>query len=285
MEESAPKGLKRTPGLGWYSKTTCFEFHKLLVSALIANSDALLRFRSVEMKLAKESCKNPELNVASHSKGRMSLVTLEEAGDCAQHLWECGYLLWRISDSRMLRHHLRLLDTDCWLIMPTRSFASGLQILTGRSRQEGDRRENQGVDNREDYRGDDEANQEDKNQDNVKEDDDDQSEEFWRMKELPLTRKTRDDHASNLDTVFLRWMQLLVNHWIAQDILTSPHVLPPNILQNLNISILDVKYPLGSDRKMEPWETVLKDLQPDLPTSFDVQAAIDTIERGGQPRK
>jgi len=253
MEANGPTGSKRTPGLGWYSKRTCFEFHKLLVSALVAYANALLRFHSVTSKLKRGS----DVEIADLKKQQPVL---------AQQLWKCGYLLWRIAESRILCHHLKLLDATLYLITPTRSTAPGRNIFTGTGPGEG-------VDEREekvDQKADDETN--------VEEDDDDQTEEFWRMKELPVPHEAEDPDIPNLDAPFLRWMRLQASHWIAQDLLMSPQVLPKAISQRLQIFTVKVKFPSDADRKMESWETVLMDLEQDFPNRFNVRDTIATIK-------
>jgi len=97
-----PKGLARTPGLGWYTKTTCFEFHKLLLSTIIAYRNSLRIFKRYK--------KDPT---------------------CAQQVWESGYLLWRIADSRILRHHLKLLNVCQWLPYPARGLTPDPNKLLG----------------------------------------------------------------------------------------------------------------------------------------------------------
>lgn len=76
--------VTRSPGTGWYTKDTCVDFHKHLLSAIIAYTNALHIFNNLPKK---------------------QVVT-------ADYLYYAGYLLWRITDARILRHHLKLLSDN-----------------------------------------------------------------------------------------------------------------------------------------------------------------------------
>jgi hypothetical protein len=80
------------PGL--YSKTTCVDFHRLLVGTLLAYGHALEGFGQAR---------------------RTGIDVLS----CAEQLWLCTTLLWRIAYSHMLTQHLVLLVEQQWLVLPT----------------------------------------------------------------------------------------------------------------------------------------------------------------------
>lgn len=98
-------------GLGAYSATTCYEFHQLLIASLIAYRDAL---RAFGMELTG-------LNVLANTKDRDEDELRKcqcRVKQCAEWLWKCYYLLWRISFSQMLPHHLALLSKGQCLSFP-----------------------------------------------------------------------------------------------------------------------------------------------------------------------
>ena len=83
---------------GLYNKTTCFEFHQLLVSILLSFGKALDGYAD------------------AHGKKRF-----EDLVDRAEEVYECGTLLWFIGYSRILRSHLKVLREEGWLHLPANS--------------------------------------------------------------------------------------------------------------------------------------------------------------------
>ena len=83
---------------GLYNKTTCFEFHQLLVSILLSFGKALDGYAD------------------AHGKKRF-----EDLVDRAEEVYECGTLLWFIGYSRILRSHLNVLREEGWLHLPANS--------------------------------------------------------------------------------------------------------------------------------------------------------------------
>jgi len=229
------KGFRRTAGLGWYNKKTCFEFHKLLVSILIVYANILRLF-----KLKRNSGS-------------------QLAAELAEQLWACGYVVWRISTSRILEHHLRLLDISHWLsdpskgLSPDRDWQFGYITVDGCVQSE-----------------DPKAKATSESKDEISEGDDDQNEEFL--------RNNHGNHGFKLDEAFLAWIRLQSTYWMAQDIVTAPRNISMGVLQLVEISVVDVKYPSDADREMAPWHQMLMDLQSALGPGIDVRGAITVIE-------
>jgi hypothetical protein len=82
---------------GLYNKTTCFEFHQLLVSTLLSFGKALEGY--------------------ADARGQR----FEDLVDRAEQVYVCGTLLWLIGYSRILRNHLQLLGKKGWLHLPANS--------------------------------------------------------------------------------------------------------------------------------------------------------------------
>ena len=82
---------------GLYYKTTCFEFHQLLVSTLLS-------FRKVLEGYADACGKR-----------------FEDLVHRAAEVYACGTLLWFIGCSRILRNHLKVLRKKGWLRLPANS--------------------------------------------------------------------------------------------------------------------------------------------------------------------
>jgi hypothetical protein len=79
---------------GLYSKVTCVDFHRLLVGTLLAYGHALEGFG-------------------------LSRMTGIDVLRCADELWLCTTLLWRIAYSHMLTQHMTLLVEKKLLVFPT----------------------------------------------------------------------------------------------------------------------------------------------------------------------
>ena len=82
---------------GLYNKTSCFEFHQLLVSTLLSFGKALEGYADARGK------------------------RFEDLVDRAEQVYECGTLLWVIGYSRILRNHLEVLRKKGWLYLPANS--------------------------------------------------------------------------------------------------------------------------------------------------------------------
>jgi hypothetical protein len=73
-----------------YNKTTCFEFHQLLVATLLSYGKALDKFEDALGKHKKQS-------------------DLQSVVRKADEVWTCSSLLWSIAYSRILENHLEIL--------------------------------------------------------------------------------------------------------------------------------------------------------------------------------
>ncbi len=226
------------PGTGWYQGDTCYEVNKLIISSLIAYANALHIIHKVNMQLEdkREGAIIPE---------RPELQS--KLKDGMEQLFRCSHLLWRITSSNILRHHLKLLKTTHWLYHPTISDAKPSSKVYGELVQ---------------YEV----------SEGLVEDEQEQTEEFRSMKDIP-----------NLDKSFLRWMQLQVAHRIGQDILSPVRDTSQTILQKVKISVVTVKHPQGQDCEMEPWVELLRKLH--FPEKFDVEGAIDAIKEAIRDNK
>ena len=91
--QSSPNQVE---GLGAYTEETCFEFHQLLIAAIFGFGKAL---RSL------------------HDHRKLSYV---ERSRYIQVVVQFGNLLWRIAFSRILGHHLTLLQSGSFLSIPNR---------------------------------------------------------------------------------------------------------------------------------------------------------------------
>jgi len=271
VAEALKAGSNRTPGTSWYTKDTCAEFHKLLLSALIAYTNALRIFKKLRKK-------------------RVAF---------GEQLWKAAYLLWRITDSRILRHHLKLVNYMGLLSHPLRPMTEGrvvdldkkfgclmheghvkkwVQKENKEEKDEGhESEEGESLDeSKEDFESEvegydsteeeDESEEQEINEEDATEqpehEDEDQTDEFLNKKAVEKT--------------YLRWLQLQSAYWIAQDIITSPQTLSTVDPQTFKISIVNVKYPSSYDRKLVSWTQLIKDLP--LPRSINADEVIATIK-------
>ena len=265
---NAAKG-KRTPGMGWYTKDTCVEIHKLLLSAIVVYTNALRIFNNL-----------PKRQVA-----------------CGDQLWYAGYLLWRVTDSRIIRHHIRLLNCAHLLSYPTRGFvldvnrdldeqfghitheglvelwvndSPGLGADLGAYKEwaQNKEEEKKGSEEQEyeeeDYEMGDVT--EDLDTEDQDDEDDDQTEEFLNKQD-----------NSDLEKTYLRWMQLQSAYWIAQDIIMSPKTLSAVNPEDFKISIVNAKHPSNLERRMISWKKLIMELP--IPESIKAPDVIATIKR------
>ena len=126
--------------MGWYTKDTCIEIHKLIISTITCYMNALRIFKRLR----------------------------RERVAYADQLWRAAYLLWRVSDSRILRHHLKLLNFSKELSYPFRGLdqqlKQDLNELFGHISRNGQVKEVSGnPDNDEDNENQGDVNNDDKN--------------------------------------------------------------------------------------------------------------------------
>ncbi|KIM84798.1 hypothetical protein PILCRDRAFT_369556 [Piloderma croceum F 1598] len=247
-----------------YSEATCYEFHQLLVVALIAYGNALSAFGEVERKLNLEkmgkakagqdehkptSAKSDDTDskpVLADSQGAVDLEGLMKTREeCAEQLWKCCYLLWRIADSQILSDHLTVLGSLC-LHMPDGKhrkslYVEELKFFTGLT----------GALNKD--RGDGEDGEVEGKDVDTDEEDEDMDEEFGVKPETYV--RNRD-----LALVYKRWIHLQVSHWMALDVLSSfSH---GTAAQSVKIHLLTMKHlkRTNDSYEMESWETTIKKL-------------------------
>ena len=244
---------QRTPGTGWYNRATCYEFHKLLVSSLIAYANALRILFRVRTQLDGKRKAKITPAVQSTIDGLEGMLP-----DCAEQLLRCIHLVWIITDSHILCHHVKLLHAGHYLHQPSKG-AGGQTKVFGLITPEWTLKV---IDPLDDGKAYDEAGQ-----DGVWDDDKDQSEEFRFMKD-----------TRNLDKSFLNWMQFQMSHRIGQETLTSSRTPSKSILSRLEISLAIVEHPSDINSTMDPSEMKLVLGSLHFPAGFDVQAAINTIQ-------
>jgi hypothetical protein len=248
---SPETSANRKPGTGWYSKATCREFHKLFVSSLIAygNSLRILSRAHSELKALQKVDRTGKVQRAIEG-------LTEKLPMFSEQVWKCVLLVWRIADSRILRHHFKLLQTCKCLPYPSRDDAVAESRVFGIVTKEW---KVEAVDELEDGKALDRPE--------AMANEDEESEEFKSMLDL-----------KHLDESFMRWMQLQVAYSVGQDILTSKSVLSVSILPKLDISIIAARYPSGVDREMDPWDALLRSDHFNFPQGFDVETAIEAIK-------
>jgi hypothetical protein len=85
------------------------------------------------------------------------------------------------------------------------------------------------------------------------------------------------DGSESLDIVFLKWIRLQVNHWLALGTLSRTVGFPSDGDVKLGFSLLTVNYP-DSPRPMEPWRDTVKNLISRNLNSTRSYGASDVIE-------
>jgi len=274
--EALKAGSNRTPGTSWYTKDTCAEFHKLLLSALIAYTNALRIFKKLWKK-------------------RVAF---------GEQLWRAAYLLWRITDSCILRHHLKLVNYMGLLSHPIRPMIEGRVLdldqkfgcLTREGHvkkwvQEGNKEgkdeehwqeseeEEEEDESKEDFEGDvEEEDGTEEEEDECEEQEISEEDTTEQPEDLELDDDQTDKflNKKTVEKTYLRWLQLQSAYWIAQDIVTSPQTLSTVDPQTFKISIVNVKYPSNYDRKLVSWTQLIKDLP--LPGSINADEVIAAIK-------
>lgn len=126
-----------------YNNNTCIEFHRLLVVTISSYMNALeaLRAADTAVGLCKDALqksgkgKGRDRNEKMYGKGeehvrnpsppagsQVSSQDLEDLMDkrvaCAERVWKCWFLLWRIVSSGILSCHLEFLSMASWLPFP-----------------------------------------------------------------------------------------------------------------------------------------------------------------------
>ena len=190
------------------------------------------------------------LLIATISGFQIHLQSLRESQDAkdreihANIVLHLGCLLWRIASSQMLTYHLKLLEAAKFLRTPVDTnlqyIGDDTSLATGHST-DGD--------------GDDDE-------------DDDMAEDVERG---------GADHANpGAAYKFRRWIQLLVSHWVALDILSRSKG-----IEGANIALIHVRN-LIHRAEMEPWDSTIRRLASlsagaEPTDSFDAQRAIDSF--------
>jgi hypothetical protein len=323
LEAKGPEGYE---GLAVYNKTTCYEFHQLVVTTALAYRDALNAFIDAENKLTleKENADKAARLVAKQEKGKEKARVKEEnlkkkarkeeendcgrtqgsksvAGDqhreqgdkgkgqtkgnlgmkrqesvgpgaqnlsrnidvdpkvaiqtftdlrneCAEQLWRCAVLFWRITYSQAFSYHLFILRAGRLINNPLHTYTQSFS-----------------------------------SKDNI--DQSVQDEVDWLLHAYGGTE--------SVDKAFRQWSRLQCNHIAAFSVLVRS-------LGSLRVSLVDQQYPKSSDLGMEHWETTLTDLlakdpqkncgsQPpnspkvpetgkDTPNSFDAETVIRLLK-------
>jgi hypothetical protein len=189
------------------------------------------------------------LLIATISGFQIHLQSLRESQDVkdreiyADQVSQIGCLLWRIAYSQMLTHHLKLLEAANFLHTP--------------------------VDANMRYIGDDTSLGTSHSMDGDKDDEDDDTAEY--------VEHGGADHANpGAAYKFRRWIQLLVSHWAALDILSQSKG-----VEGADIALIHVRSLLHW-AEMEPWDSTIRRLASlsagaEPTDSFDAQRAIDSF--------
>ena len=214
---------------GLYNKTTCVEFHQLLVSTLLSFGKVLEAYA--------DACGKP----------------FEDLVHRAAEVYACSTLLWFIGYSRMLRNHLKLLHKNGWLHLPANS-KNDLSNFFGFTNFTNTKGQVIVQPTDEVDRGADEAgnNGEDGIDDCGNEGGEDEDEEFKNIADKVV--------SSGLYKLFLDWIRLQVDRFQAARKLTTfmkrtrtPHI-------NLTLLAVRVPMPKPADAVMEPWHKTIEDL-------------------------
>jgi len=260
---------KKDEESGLYNKTTCFEFHQLLVSTLLSFGKALEGYADARGK------------------------RFEDLVDRAEEVNICGTILWSIGYSRILHSHLKVLCREGWLRLPMNSkndldrffvftnFTNSKdQVIVqptnevnedtdeaGSSDEGGvDDSGNEG-DEEEDERaakdqvivqptddGADEGgnNDEDGVDDYGNEGDEDEDEEYKKLADTVV--------SSGLSKLFLDWIRLQVDRFQAARKITS--FMKRTRTPHINLTLLAVRVPTSkpADAVMESWHETIEDL-------------------------
>jgi hypothetical protein len=204
-------------GLGAYNKETCFEFHQLLVATLLAYGKSL-----------EELCDIKPSKAMPEFQKRL------------QQVWVCGLLLWRIVNSKMIRHHLYILHEGNWLQEPTndRSTVGMYNAYTGFV-ENGCSDPSPGGEEEEDVKG-------------------------------QAAGRTWEER-------FGAWLRLQTTYWVALDLL-SVYSGKQTTLQELKVSHIHLQH--SGSLPVDPWrDVVIKLLDPDGPYPYR-SSSTDPLQSG-----
>jgi hypothetical protein len=260
-------------GLGAYTEETCFDLHQLLIAALFGFGHALKMLRD---------------NRGLPCMERVTYI---------QMVAQFGNLLWRIVYSRILGHHLTLLQLGSVLSIHDRdgedlfreyaSFAPqfkrrrrtgrptdfeerlALNIDSDEVSVSGNDRETEAIEeDEEDYEV--EVENVSETEEEQRDDDEDMGEELQRMIDEVLTKKLDnnkdakkqmgDNTMTGMGLLFQRWLRLLVNHWAALDIISS-HASKSS--HDIRIRLITARHPdtyADQGMKMNHWQDTIRRL-------------------------
>jgi hypothetical protein len=270
------KELPEVPeGTGAYTEATCYEFHQLLVASLMAYANAL------------GALSEAECNWQNHP-GTEAMKMRES---CAERVWQCTYLLWRIVYSQIFRQHLTLLARGAWLLPLAQGdkdvSAADLCLTPGvvghRFRACKNDKSGTGVKGG-DVGGstkDDDASplEQDADANDVDggmEEDDDTS-----PLEGDLDANDMDDDLAKAKP-YMTWFRLHVSPWASQEIISSfSDALKGS--QNVKLHLLAAEPLNTANMAMEDWETTIRNLASWQPTgevtnTFDADTIIGRIK-------
>jgi len=215
---------------GLYTRDTCFEFHRLLISTLLGYRRALNKLQKTHRKY----CEKPGV------QNQQKMV------DYIKEVWKCGSLLWDIAYSQILGNHLSVLHREGWLRLPVKernpSFNEESDDEVGQD--DGGRDEGGGGEG-----GGDEGGWDDEGEDQGGKIED---EEFSTISNILLS------DSKGIDKAFLEWIRLQVDRWQAPRKITSfvkRARTPPT-----KFTLLAVKHPepMPTDEAIEPWKDTIR---------------------------
>src|SRR6266545_5179603 len=122
-------GMSAKPamGTGWYTKDICHKFHKLYVSSLTAYANSLRILSKAHSNLKSLQ----KVNTTRKTQPAIDLLK-SQLPHFFKQVWKCMYLLWCITDSRILRHHFKLLLACQYLPSPSNQGIPSENVVFGR---------------------------------------------------------------------------------------------------------------------------------------------------------
>jgi hypothetical protein len=245
-----------------YNEHTCFEFHQILVAALLGYGKSLQAFA--------KAMNQPD---AYTTEGRRLL---------AQQFLQFSRLLWRVAYSQSLTQHLEMLEAGHLLRLPSghekaryESYAgltsapvpppAKIAKEAGKGRYE---RTGQGD-------GDGEETGE------LLAGDDEMRDELQHMK-MCLTTYT--NAITGGAEVFKKWIRLFVSHWKALDTISTFSKSEGGNLENSDISLISINSSTSCGSSIGDWKDTVRALASTVDAAgiahklFDVDAAIKMLE-------
>jgi hypothetical protein len=211
----------------------------------------------------------PKLVPSSKEKSPRIQELTKVRNERAQQLWECSFLLWRISYSQILRDHLNLLDAAELLPAPTELMEkppfhpSEVGLYSGRHTSD-DNESQIGRDWADDNEGDEgdkgdkggifESQNADGGGGNTELDGIEEiNEEFTRSREI----------CTQVPVFYQHWLRLQVNQWASLDVVCKHQVNALSHTSNpsIKISLMSMHHPTQFDQKVADWETIIYKLQ------------------------